>query len=503
MSKAQTNSAEQTLRDLLMRKRQATKQPSGVPLISSLVKDYHPQSGSIVPTTLKKYAALIPEIYVGWARPKIDHTTFVAFSPSIQGDTLDDPDSVLLCHCLTPVEDSIFLLAELGRVNRIAAGLGVPVKVMLADDSWSSLNWVVKDYEDIADLTKNYEFRKALYRNMNVDLRSCSTSLTADDLVDPPLPHDDVSRYASEYEHLAEIFFGKDITSKRISDEILSETKASKLLKSLKVQTREGKKNILSLKVFFDPLQPHLELVQKVHSKLRRLDRNTFRYFLLQLFHQARFPRSLKVAVTREKDFDQPFKSFCSQLGKTNYDRQAAIYLRDYSVGRGEGGHELTVHPYYFPSGSFYGNQPRPFEEYAQKAILLSDGGNDEKIASILATMNDFQRARLIADLLSFVHFGGETTADARVEVEECFRIAREGGDRTAESAWRVYSQRFGADFRDAVCTWHEDLWSPLPTQGPMPYHFFPFFWSHLGVTAKQEARTVSGILTSVSRSLG
>lgn len=57
--------------------------------------------------------------------------------------------SVLLCHGLSPIGDSILLLADIGRGHRVASVLGMEVSVMLADISWMSSNRSIRQFESL------------------------------------------------------------------------------------------------------------------------------------------------------------------------------------------------------------------------------------------------------------------------------------------------------------------------------------------------------------------
>src|SRR6266481_7422465 len=81
--------------------------PTNTSFISTLASNYN-----TTPNVILKYGALIPEIYICWYAPEIDQREYVRFSPSKIDETLLNASSILLCHSLSPTEDSIFLIAE-------------------------------------------------------------------------------------------------------------------------------------------------------------------------------------------------------------------------------------------------------------------------------------------------------------------------------------------------------------------------------------------------------
>lgn len=57
------------------------------------------------------------------------------------------PKAVLLAHGLSAIEDSVLLLADIGRASRAARALQVPLHVLLADISWISYNRSLKRFD--------------------------------------------------------------------------------------------------------------------------------------------------------------------------------------------------------------------------------------------------------------------------------------------------------------------------------------------------------------------
>jgi hypothetical protein len=64
-------------------------------------------------------------------------------------ESLQDIRSVLICHGLSPIGDSVALLAEIGRAFRAAWSTGWDMRVMLADISWMSSNRSIRQFTSL------------------------------------------------------------------------------------------------------------------------------------------------------------------------------------------------------------------------------------------------------------------------------------------------------------------------------------------------------------------
>src|SRR5690606_35928152 len=60
------------------------------------------------------------------------------------------PKAVLLAHGLSAIDDSVLLLADLGRASRAARAIQAPLRVLLADVSWISYNRSLRRF-DLSD----------------------------------------------------------------------------------------------------------------------------------------------------------------------------------------------------------------------------------------------------------------------------------------------------------------------------------------------------------------
>ena len=87
-----------------------------------------------------------------------------------------DPAAVLLAHGLSAIDDSILLLADIGRAWRAGQALRVPLHVLLADVSWISYNRSLKrfdltDHEIEAGLRLCQDRRQRLYEGVGATVR--------------------------------------------------------------------------------------------------------------------------------------------------------------------------------------------------------------------------------------------------------------------------------------------------------------------------------------------
>ncbi|MBN1504708.1 MAG: hypothetical protein JW952_06595 [Candidatus Eisenbacteria bacterium] len=444
--------------------------------------------------------SVLPELVMRWSEPANDATpprSWLEAYPSDNLRNIDHLKGILLCHTLSPTWDSAALLAELGRCLRVACGLALPLRLMLAGSTWAAYNWVVMDLKAEANLAINARWRRGLYSLLDaavdplrVEVDNCETTTLPDKRA-----FNDVEILASEYVQLARALWGPAVDTRRYTPDEVNDMLASLELRS----QRQPELDLLKLPLLNRALLPATSVLRTVLSNLRRLDRSTFLYFFLQYFHQARYDSCLKLAVRRERDFDEPFRTLSLAIGKEPaYDSQASLYFSDYYFDRETAAEppHLTVHPYYFPSGLLYARYPDPSD--ARTHCLMLDDQEQSKIERSLHAIAPLDRGRFLADLLSFAHWFGRRDKQLHRAVASWFKSCGcEGG----EQSWRLYAVDQAA-FAERTAEWGVLLFSELVANEHPPYYFLPYVWADLGVTPDKEAGLVALILAAVRRVL-
>ncbi len=438
------------------------------------------------PLTAEGVWGLFPELLLGWSEPGYDHRSLLAFAGQSH-DWLPRLQGILVCHSLNPTWESVALLAELGRASRASHGLQRPLRVMLAGTTWARFNWVVQDTGLEDNLSGNQSWRELLYGKLNAEVRICESN--------PPstnLPN--IAERALQYSLLAESIWGDDITRRRLENEETKELLATLELYSTLVPYR----NVLELSVVKDALAPHLAVIQSAITNLHRLDRPTFLYFLLQYHYQAQYPHHLKIAIRRESDFDEPFAEIEKAFEHPEvYATQVYAYYADYYFAvSADTKQPLTVHPYYFPSGTLYQEIRLPSE--ARKLCIMIDDQQVEKIIGCLQAQKTLDRSRFLSDLLSLAHFLGLDHTPLRKTVRRHLK----GFSQSCSESW----ERFAVEsslFAHRVRHWSALAFTRMSNDEVPPYYFLPYLWSSMGVTVENEATLVRDILADVRDIVG
>lgn len=436
---------------------------------------------------------LVPEILMGWIDGSVDQREMVEYKHSDSGASIKQYKSILLCHTPTPTWDSAALLAELGRSLRIANGLSLPIKMMFAGFTWAEFNWVAQDTSCQKNLHQSVRWRKSLYDHLWASTRRNGDKLEADKDIKIWEVSDDsvvkiqfVRELSNEYSRLAKALWGEDHVSGKLSAETVEILKGSLNIKSV-----HSNINLYGLTIIRQSIEKHLEVIKNVMCNLKRLDADTFLYFLLQYYNQSYYSDCIKVGVMREKAFDVPFKMLSeASKAQKNHIGQASLYFSDYYFSRNEKREALTVHPYYFPSGSLYTFCNVPTD--AREHCIMLDDRDDLKILKHLELMKEFDKAKFISDILSYAHWfclnGG---GNFKNRVSEWMR-SHVGKD--AELSWKLYAVDKDR-FSKAMDGWGGIIFTPFIRSEILPYHFLPYLWSELGVTAESEVLLIKLIL--------
>lgn len=387
-------------------------------------------------------------------------------------------EGVVSCHALGVMGDTIELLADLGRAARIATALGKQkcFAVMLAGKEWSGYNRIAKDY-GTGNIDEFEEWRLKLYTSLGCQVHYC-------DLEFEPDGRKRVKDLARKYVELAKFLFGEDRVGPTLSANEASVLKTSALPES---------KALLKIGLIADKIKPDWQVIEKVAQYLNRLDLTTFIYYLTQRFQQYAFRNYLKVAVRSEKNFDPPFLELDRGTSKRGIER--ALYFKEYIL-RDDTVRPLFVIPYYFPSGNLYEGRRTPLSDYRDAVILVDRVGDFDHALEVFGKMPFPSNARLLGDLLSFVHVWlfpltqgrirrrGEDVEEPpppdRTEQAEAFATRLADIDEELAVSWKLYGTQQGL-FENLLLQWGDNLWGGGRTDMPLPYFFLPFWWLQAG----------------------
>lgn len=419
--------------------------------------------------------------------------------------------SATVAHTLSPAGDSAAIVADLGRFARVSSLLKLPKRVLLAGPSWTSLNWVVRDLHLEQYLHASVPPRMRLYAMIGCnadDIVECTAE--GNRLEKSPSAAKTLAGVAYDLAELAKLIYGEDVSTLRFTK---AEVRARFRNDKIKLPVRAFLQLALVRKSF-DPL---LEMMTNVAEQLHRVDANTFTYFLLQWYHQSFFQDSLKVTVKRELSFDQPFQSLNSDALSFGAARVisgsiSGIYHDDYYFGRGDAGDALTVQPYYFPSGTLYRSlldacgatedsltdahrQDILSRAYALVPMLgegSGDGARMAKLRTSLTTMKPFDRARFMADTLSFVSFNQHLGFVDRIagRVKSC-------GSKAGSPSWvateLVTSLRQYTidDIAAFASPWIKQLMVDLVSSALPPAFLMPFAWELAVLSTPEQAEQI------------
>ncbi len=305
----------------------------------------------------------------------------------LSASSLGASERLLLCHGLSPVGDSVLLLADLGRAHRVASALGLPIEVMLAAVQWQKTNRSVQQLSSLgAD-----EIERGLVRCQAQRVKLYATLGIA------------CTPFAVEQPKLAEIsgFY------RALAGELW---KGVNLTGSISIEHHRLIKRPLTGGLE-EKYKDHLSVLRFFAKQFDGLDEEYFWYFLNQFFAQARFRgTSLKIAVESESRFDQPFEELASALSgwqvdgvpsRLGGDGQAVAYLPQYKLG------QLRLLPYTplsLDAMRQEGDAIREDHRQIQARIIGLDGDQSaDEIGALINGTPLAERNRLAADLSSFL----------------------------------------------------------------------------------------------------
>ena len=339
----------------------------------------------------------------------------------------DKVTGILMCHGLSPIkDDSILLLADIGRLSRSALILELEITAMLADTSWMSYNLSSYQIEGLNDEDKENNLnaclskRQNLYQNLGIkcEIKSIRHQET-DKLKYGEVNKSDIDNISNEYVELAKCLFGdgimeivKDPNKKKVIEQDLNSIK-SPLTKPKFIETFSKFPNIVS--TLEETLAPHLTLMRKVALNFNSLESGRFTYFTTQYFAQRDYKGEfLKIAPESEAKFDIPFENLTECFEEWIADNKfinknvsnlkvehrnsklSAIYLPHYYFTK-----NYTL-PYTPASGDII-IKYKDIDKIEDNVILLNDKKTITEIAEILSYTPIYHRNRLLADIVSFM----------------------------------------------------------------------------------------------------
>lgn len=359
---------------------------------------------------------------------------------------------VLICHGLSPIEDSILLLADLGRAYRTSWTLGYEMEVMLADISWMSSNRSIRQFPTLTN------------KDIDTGLRVCldkRTRLYEAVGIQPKrheiVPYDKAKKISgkkleqisSRYLELAKLLWG-DNTVGRLDHE-----KVKRISQQLdRIPLRPGEDiplhiNTLGqfpgvLAAIEEKLKPHLEILRVIAKQFSSFDEEVFTYFFAQYYAQDAYRGAvIKVAPESEKTFDEPFDKLdpyfrawgeghsttdilSGSYSPTKSLRPLSVtYQPQYSIGG------FSVLPYTPLSLDALRIEEKDHNLVRQRLIMLEDIDSAniiqtiEKNSKLLAQTSIVKRNQIVADVLGFIMLC--LRQGYSKEIEDHCRLMRQG----------------------------------------------------------------------------
>ncbi len=434
---------------------------------------------------VRKFITAVPTTIFSYLTGQATNFKFRNLS---QLKSLRDSESLLLCHALSIHSDSVFLLADIGRfarLSRIFKQETTPV-VFLTGIDFGKLNWVVQKYQgtikdrihEIDDILRHcFEFRKKLYSHLKFKVVTCDWDNIKSEKYFEQLNSTTVSARAEGYSKLMRIVMGD--TDMQFKEKLtpLQVKEATHRIDEFIPQILSNDKvdNVLQLRFLQSDLSKHLDVIKMVVDNFSSYSEETFRYFLLQYYHQFKFDKHLKVAINRESNFDNTFhvlKNSEEDSIAREYELYG-LYFKDYECVKGA--KTYTVHPYYFPSGTLQQNCDT-LKEAERSVILLKD--QMSKIRSVVESYESkLELSFLMSDLLSFAYFffyhEGVKPEDFDTEFKS---IAKDLGSDFLKS-WESFTNS-KSKFDLLLNQFEENILTYYGKETIIPFWYYPYIFS-------------------------
>ncbi len=391
---------------------------------------------------------------------------------------------VLLCHGLSPVGDSILLLADLGRAYRVATALALPVEVMLTDVEWQLANRSIRQLQSISVEAVEQELIACRSRRLNLYTRlGIKSNLFAQ-------RQSSLQVMSTFYQELAARLWQVNTSG------ILSIEQQKAISKQLPCATEEK-------------YRQHLPLLRFLARHFNGFDAEFLWYFFNQYCAQRQFcSDSFKVAVESELRFDSAFAELASCLERWVVEKslitETTAARADGAPGWEEAARENSgLAAAYLPHYQIAQLKLLPYTPLSLDAMKMGSAikqdhkqikthiiGLDceqvvDEIVQLLSSTPLMQRNRLAADLVSFLIFSCRQLGSGTVRgsAQKAGLSMESALAALAPCAVSVFEKEVaGSDSAAVRSCWNAGLEAALGSgnQQALPLHLaFPLFEDH------------------------
>ncbi len=341
--------------------------------------------------------------------------------------------SSLICHGLSPISDTLLLLADIGRNMRISHAIGIQqFDVMLADVSWikhnRSINKRMSKKDFLDGLRICLDKRKRLYRALDFNYKVFGINNFGREELN--INRKALEKLTKEFRDLAKVLWGeKSLSShdsqmkKLIGKRFNGMTNLDRAQLSADIATLISYENLaVSLE---KELESQLTILRTISDLFSTFDEEIFFYYFAQFFAQQHYNGYIKIAPISEIKFDKPFetqtKHFLSVMAssrgqdtpesnrvykksrKTHKNDSKSwfdMYLPQYKLGN----YELL--PYTSISGDVL-KKDITVDKFQSSTVLLEDSYEDklDKVIGVITETPTPNLNRIVSDLLSFIHY--------------------------------------------------------------------------------------------------
>jgi hypothetical protein len=334
---------------------------------------------------------------------------------------------ILICHGLSPIEDSVLLLADLGRAFRSSWVLNYDIKVMLADITWMSSNRSIRQFSTLSEkeidtgLRVCLDKRERLYKSL--DINSDRHEIVPYDKKGT-ISGKKLKQISTRYVELALSIWG-DESIGRLEHEVVKRISKPLDLQSHFIDSIPSHIRTLGqfpgvLSSLETTLKSHLEILRVIAKQFNSFDEDVLTYFFAQYYAQESYRGNvIKVAPISERAFDEPFDkldTYFRAWGEGHSTNEVivthsthrtnvltALYFPQYMIGK------MSVLPYTPLSLDSLRLEKKDHNIVKEKLIML-DYLNEksfdlqlEKNIKLLMETSLTKRNRLISDISSFL----------------------------------------------------------------------------------------------------
>lgn len=421
-------------------------------------------------------------------------------------DRVEQLRHVLLCHGLTPIDDSILLLADIGRAHRVARVLAVDMRVMLADISWMSSNRSIRQFPTLSEDDIDTGLRVCLDKRTRL-YDALSMHATRHEIVPYDKAHKisgrKLDQISERYLALARDLWGTDAGGRLEHESVRRICQTLDRLPLLDDGLPEHMSTLGqfpgALAALEEKLKPHLEILRVIARQFNSFDSEVFSYFFAQYYAQDGYRGSVvKVAPESEQAFDEPFDKLDpyfrawgdghstteflsgSIVSDSNAAPLSVAYSPQYSIG------PLSVLPYSPLSLDALKRESRDHHALREELILLEDierqgiAVTHAKNVNLLARTSVVRRNRLVGDIASFVSYSVSQGYGEEVDVS-CRKVGRTSLDDLLDTMGSKLPTYFRMDLETSTREELEALWLTAWLEnvqvddepGFMPTHMF------------------------------